>query len=78
MLACINASRCRFVILSVLFRRRFKISSGPGALSRESLLIAISSCHIVMFVLRDTDSEYIVVSWISLVSAGGGCEKNAL
>jgi hypothetical protein len=44
----ISVRRCCWIVGNVLFNTAFVISLGPGAFLGDSLLIALSSCCIVM------------------------------
>ena len=70
--ACINARRWSWVIGNVFLRTRFDISSGPGALLGDSLLIAFSSCLVVILLLHGTRSGYVEGMSLRLAKGGGG------
>src|SRR5579859_2333827 len=73
--ACAIASRYCRAVLSVCLSTRFAISSGRGSFFGDNLLIPLSNCGIVMFVLQTIGCGYVAVS-ISRKSAGGGGGKN--
>ena len=56
------------MIDNVFFNIRLTILSNSDALSDASLLIALSICCNVIMLLKDTDSEYLIVRFISLIS----------
>ena len=59
------------MIGNVFFSTRLTILSGSGALSGVSLLIALSICCNVIVLLKGIGSGYVVVGFISLISACG-------
>ena len=54
---------------NVFFSTRLTILSGSGALSDVSLLIVLSICCNVIVLLKGIGSGYLVVGFISLISA---------
>ncbi len=73
--ACARASRCVCRLPKFFFSIRFVISSGPGALSGDSLPIARSSWCFVMVGLNGVGSGYVCVAVMSEVSARGKDES---
>src|SRR5271155_1714487 len=76
-LALASARRCFPVVSSVFFTTRFEISSGPGALLGATLLIALSTCVMVISISQGTGGGYVAVGMSLRSAVGGGGKKLA-